>query len=100
MASMELKDLTFSKKDDFVTREIAGETIIVPIRKQAGDLESIYTLNEVGTAIWGMIDGKTKVSKIIEAIHRDYTTSPQEAAKHVAEFLQSLKEAGLIQSSK
>jgi hypothetical protein len=47
-----------------------------------------------------MIDGKTKVSKIIEAIHQDYTTSPEDAAKDVAEFLQSLKEAGLIQSSK
>jgi hypothetical protein len=100
MESTDLKDLTFFKKDDFVTREIAGETIIVPIRKQAGDLESIYTLNEVGTAIWGMIDGKTKVSQIIEAIHQDYTASPEDAAKDVAEFLQSLKEAGLIQSSK
>jgi len=100
MEPRNLKDLIFSKKDDFVTREIAGETIIVPIRKQAGDLESIYTLNEVGTVIWGMIDGKTKVSKIIEAIHQDYTTSPEDAAKDVSEFLQSLKEAGLIQSSK
>jgi len=100
MELKDLKDLTFSKKDDFVTREVAGETIIVPIRKQAGDLESIYTLNEVGTAIWGMIDGKTKVSKIIEAIHQEYTASLKEAAKDVAEFLQSLKEAGLIQSSK
>jgi hypothetical protein len=100
MEPTDLKDLTFAKKDDFVTREIAGEMIIVPIRKQAGDLESIYTLNEVGTAIWGMIDGNTKVSQIIEAIHQDYTASPEDAAKDVAEFLQSLKEAGLIQSSK
>ncbi|MCX5916325.1 MAG: PqqD family protein [Deltaproteobacteria bacterium] len=100
MEPRNLKDLIFSKKDDFVTREIAGETIIVPIRKQAGDLESIYTLNEIGTVIWGMIDGKTKVRQIIEAIHQNYTASPEEAAKDVAEFLQSLKEAGLIQSSK
>jgi hypothetical protein len=100
MEPRNLKDLTFSKKDDFVTREIAGETIIVPIRKQAGDLESIYTLNEVGTTIWAMIDGKTKVSKIIESIHQTYIASSEVAAKDVTEFLQSLKEAGLIQSSK
>ena len=100
MEPTHLKDRTFSKKDDFVTREIAGETIIVPIRKQGGDLESIYTLNEIGTMIWGMIDGKTKVSRIIEAIHQDYTVSPDEAAKDAAEFIQSLIKAGLIQSCK
>ena len=100
MEPMDLKDLTFSKKEDFVTREIAGETIIVPIRKQAGDLESIYTLNELGTTIWGMIDGKTKVSKIIEAIHENYNTPRENAARDVVEFLQSLEEARLIQSSK
>jgi hypothetical protein len=100
MEPMNLKDLIFSKKEDFVTREIAGEMIIVPIRKQAGDLESIYTLNELGTTIWGMIDGKTKVSKIIEAIHENYNTSRENAARDVVEFLQSLEEARLIQSSK
>ncbi len=100
MEPTSLKDLTFSKKDDFVTREIAGETIIVPIRKQAGDLESIYTLNEIGTTIWGLIDGKTKVGRIIEAIHQNFAVSPEEAAKDVAEFLQSLEKAGLIQSCK
>ena len=100
MEPTDLKDLTFSKKEDFVIREIAGETIIVPIRKQAGDLESIYTLNELGTTIWGMIDGKTKVSKIIEAIHENYDTSRENAARDVAEFLQSLEKASLIQSSK
>ena len=93
-----LSDLIYSQGQDFVTREIAGETIIVPIRKQAGDLESIYTLNEIGTTIWGMIDAKTKVSRIIEAIHQNFTISPEEAAKEVAEFLQSLEKAGLIQS--
>jgi hypothetical protein len=95
-----ISDLIYSRGQDFVTREIAGETIIVPIRKQAEDLESIYTLNEIGTTIWGMIDGKTKVSRIIEAIHQNFTVSPKEAAKDVAEFLQSLTKAGLIQPCK
>lgn len=95
-----LSDLIYGKGQDFVTREIAGETIIVPIRKQAGDLESIYTLNEIGTTIWRMIDGKTKVSRIIDAIHKNFTISPEEAARDVAEFLQSLEKAGLIHPPK
>ena len=42
---------------------IAGETIVVPIRGQVGDLESIYNLNEVGSVIWEMTDGQTPVSR-------------------------------------
>ncbi len=45
----------YAKKNDFVTRDIGGETIIVPIRDHVGDLESIYSLNEVGTLIGTMI---------------------------------------------
>jgi len=33
----------FTKGDGFVTRNIAGETIIVPVRGGVGDLDSIFT---------------------------------------------------------
>jgi hypothetical protein len=60
---MDILTKCFIKETDFVTREVAGETIIVPIRGNVGDLNSIYTLNEVGTKIWELIDGKNSVSK-------------------------------------
>ena len=39
----------FIKESEIVTRNIAGETIIVPVKGRVGDMDSIYTLNEVGT---------------------------------------------------
>ena len=45
----------FRKKGEYVARVIAGETIVVPIRGQVGDLEAIYNLNEVGSMIWEMM---------------------------------------------
>ena len=41
-----------------MARQIAGEYILVPIRQSAGEVESIYTLNEVGTRIWELLDGQ------------------------------------------
>ena len=58
---MEALEKCFSKEDNCVTREIAGETIIVPIKGRVGDLDSIYTLNEVGTLIWQLIDGQRNI---------------------------------------
>ncbi len=94
---MEILAEYFTKKDDCVAREIAGETVIVPIRSRAGDVNSIYTLNELGTMIWRLMDGQTSISQIIEAVGREYEVTPGEARKDIFAFLADLKAAGLIQ---
>ena len=37
----------YAKDANIVARKVAGEMVLVPIRKSAGDLGSIYTLNKV-----------------------------------------------------
>jgi coenzyme PQQ synthesis protein D (PqqD) len=86
----------FVKDNQSVTRSIAGETIIVPVRSGVGDLDSIYTLNEVGTSIWELIDGTRSVEQIVEEIGNKYEVSSDEAAKDVSEFLTALQVEGLI----
>ena len=86
----------YVRENDCVTREIAGETIIVPIRNRVGDLDSIFTLNEVGTLIWQLIDGRTSTHQIAEAIHQTYDVEQEEATRDTVGFLESLKSAGLI----
>ena len=86
----------YVRENDCVTREIAGETIIVPIRNRVGDLDSIFTLNEVGTMIWQLIDGRTSTHQIAEAIHQAYDVEQEEATRDTVGFLESLKSAGLI----
>ena len=89
-----------TKRSDLVTREIAGETIIVPVRGNVGDLSSIYTLNEVGTRVWELIDGHTQVGQIIENVCNAYEVTREEAEKDTLEFLNSLEASGLIQEKK
>ena len=86
----------FYKKSNLVTRKISGETIIVPVEGHVGDLDSIYTLNEVGSAIWALIDGPTSVDKIVTAICDQYEVTPEEARRDVVELIDSLEAAGLI----
>jgi hypothetical protein len=86
----------FSKRDDLVTRSITGETIIVPIQGLVGDLDGIYTLNEVGTTVWDLIDGKVSVGQIVDAVRDEYDVPPDEAERDVIELIGSLEEAGLI----
>jgi hypothetical protein len=93
---MNISEKYFVKEKDLVTRCVAGETIIVPIRSNVGDLDSIYTLNEIGSMIWQLIDGKNSGSEIAKAVCNAYEVTPQVAEKDTLEFLDSLKEAGLL----
>jgi len=88
----------FVKKVDCVSREIAGETLVVPVRSYGGNVNAIYTMNELGTKIWSLIDGQTNAGKIVEAICSAYDVTPEEASEDAAVFLSSLEDAGLIGS--
>jgi hypothetical protein len=85
----------FVEKNKFVTRKIAGETIIVPVRAHVGELDSVYTLNELGTLIWDLLQDGKKEKEIARAIYETYEVSPEQAEVDVSEFLHSLAEAGL-----
>ena len=93
---MDILDKWFFKAADFITRDIAGETIIVPIRDGVGDLNSIYTLNELGTRVWQLIEGQTHVKEIVDSIIREYEVPEEEAARDIIHYLDSLEAAGLI----
>jgi hypothetical protein len=87
----------FRKKGEYVARVIAGETIVVPIRGQVGDLESIYNLNDVGSVIWKMVDGETPVSLMVEAVCREFDVAPEQAEADTLEFLKRMEAAGLVE---
>jgi len=93
---MEGADKRYSRKTDCVSREIAGEVIVVPIRGHVGDLDSVYTLNELGARIWRMLDGQTSVARIAETVAAEYEVTADAAAKDAEEFLGALDAAGLI----
>jgi|ERR1044071_2307111 hypothetical protein len=93
---MSVLDKSFVKDDNLMARNIAGETLIVPIRNSIGDLNSIYTLNEVGALIWQMIDERTRVNQIVEAVSLEYDVTKDEAAQDVIELLDSMTAEGLI----
>lgn len=88
---MNYLDRCYQKSPDIVSRKIADECILVPIRHSVGDLESIYTLNEVAARIWELIDGKRKLSEIKDKIVGEFEVIPEEAEKDLSELLQKLE---------
>lgn len=86
----------YQKNADVVFRTIADEFILVPIRQKAVDLKSVFTLNETGAFVWGLIDGTMTDRGIEEALVRDFSVEPVQARRDVSELLGQLEAAGLI----
>jgi hypothetical protein len=81
----------------FVTREIGGETLIVPVTGHVMDLESIYVLNAVGSRIWELLRSPSTATQIAGVVAGEFAVSPEEAAVDTTDFLDSLNARGLIQ---
>ena len=88
---MDFLEKVYKKSESIVSRRIGDEYILVPIRQDVGDLESIYTLNESGALIWELIDGKLKVGEIKESLVEAFEVEPEEAEKDLIEHLQQLE---------
>ena len=90
--------VTRTPSHEYVTRQIAEETLVVPVVRGVGDLDAIYTLNEVAAHIWKIVDAPTSVDHIVEEICREFDVPADQAAHDVVTFLDALESAGLIAS--
>jgi hypothetical protein len=92
---MDALDRRYLRKKDFVVRNVAGETILVPVRNSVAGLDAIFTLNEVGGTVWTLLDGRS-LREIVDEVCRTYETGAEVAENDVTEFVASLDAAGLI----
>jgi Coenzyme PQQ synthesis protein D (PqqD) len=79
-----------------VSRMIAGETLVVPVRGKVGDLASIYSFNDVGTTIWEALAKPTPMDTLVDLIERDYEVGRERAAQDVENFLEEMRTAELV----
>ena len=94
--AMNVRATTLCHHPDCVTRTIGDETILVPVRSHVAELDAIYTLNEVGSAIWEQLDGQTRFEQIVTSLCELYDVTLEEAAQDTADFLQAIEAIGLI----
>lgn len=52
------------KNNNFVTRKVGDEMVIVPLVNSVADMTRVLTLNETGTAIMEALDGKTSLKEV------------------------------------
>lgn len=96
MATM-LIEQCFVRSQAVVSRVVAGETLIVPVRAKVGDLASIYSFNGTGSLIWKLLESPRTVSEIAVVVAREYDVDPAQAQHDVTDFVGEMKSVGLVE---
>jgi hypothetical protein len=94
----ELEGQLFVRSRSVVSRVVAGETLIVPVRGKVGDLASIYSFNGTGSLIWQMLDAPRTLRDLIEVVEHEFRVGEEQAHRDVTKFMQDLLDVGLIDS--
>jgi hypothetical protein len=82
-----------------VSRQIAGEMLAVPIRKGVGDLDSVYTFNELGARLWLMLEQGHTTEELADWVRANYEVSAEQAFADVARFVCELREERLVRTA-
>ena len=86
----------YERSQSLVTRDLAGEKVIVPVRGKVGDLNCIYTLNPVANEIWGLLDGRRDVRGIIDELGKDYEVDEATLTADVLRMMDELQQEDLV----
>ena len=83
-------DRTFTQSQDFVQRDVAGECLLVPLRRQLSDGNSIFVLNETGAALWRRLDGSRSVQEIMEDLSQEFDVTREQLEQDVPPLIEDL----------
>ena len=86
----------YCRSSAVVSRQISGETLVVPIRGKVGDLASIYSFNETGSVLWAALEHPASLESLTSLLCQSFDVGWDDARRDAQAFVQEMKSAGLL----
>lgn len=83
-------------KKEFVTREVAGDTLLVPVGRTTLDMNGMLTLNETGAFLWEKLPDAESEAALVDRMLDEYEVDRATAETDVADFLDKLRKLDII----
>ncbi len=83
-------------KKELVKRDIAGDTILVPVGKTVYDSNGLFILNELGTFLWDRLEKAENEEELLTAVLNEYEVTEETAKKDLHTFLDKLRGMGIL----
>jgi hypothetical protein len=86
----------FVRSSNVVSRVIAGESLIVPVRRGVADLASLFSLNSVGSTILEALERPCTADELVTLVADTYDVSSEKAREDLQVFLNEAQAAGVV----
>jgi len=94
--TLPMRDKIFERNGQIVSRKIAGDLFLVPIRGKLADMQKIFSLNTVGEYVWNLLNKEKNFGDICKGIIGTFEVGREEAEADLAELIRKLLEEDLI----
>jgi hypothetical protein len=94
----EIGRTTYLRSLAVVSRVIADETLVVPIRGGVGDLDSIFSFNPLGSDLWTFLEKANSIEEMTSWVTEHYDVTQERALADIQDFVGELMGAGLLTS--
>ena len=89
-------DITMKIKEGYLLREIAGNTIVVPVGEACLDFNGMINLNESGAFLWKILENGADAKTLLNELVSNYDVSEQQAKNDIENIINELYSAGVL----
>lgn len=82
---------------EYMLREIAGETVLVPTGSASQKLNGMIRLTESAAFIWKQVDTAADLEEIVARVRDEYEVDEGTARRDIYGFLRELYIRGIVQ---
>lgn len=83
-------------KKELLKRDVAGETILIPLGKTVYDSHGLFALNELGSFLWDRLPTAQSEEELVSAVLAEYEADEETVRGDIGEFLDKLREMDII----
>lgn len=89
--------MKIARNNEFVLREIAGESFLIPVGEASARFNGMITLNGMSAFLWKQLEAVITEEELVNAILETYEVEEAQAKEDLHAFLMRMKALEMIQ---
>ena len=82
--------------EDFICRQVCGETLVMPVGEKTKEFNGIFTLTETGAFLLNAVAEGADEATAAEKMAAEFEIDPDTAKQDTKEFLEMLLSYGIL----
>jgi hypothetical protein len=93
---MSNEEQRYLRNPNFIFRKVVEEMVLIPIHKNVVDMDSIYTLNDLGAFLWEQLEQPHTIEQLKVIVMETYDADAVKVESDLKMFLGEMSEINAV----